>query len=250
MYEAPPCERPAVKVPQRQVEDNIYLGNSTRLSLAQLQHRCLTTSHHESHFVSNVTLLVATCLCRKDPQRSCSTEAGCSSTQTSQMAKQHRQSPGNYSSTVPLNVRGFTTLLVKYRFLQVIWSSLTLLLDRFTLNYLTPVIQTQPSQHGAEQFHIHPNSKKRESFIYIHQPLSGLYVRKLLIYTYFCVSLKAPEIDRNEKPGRKMIVPLPHRSAPLQSPAPASVIEEGNDSYQYKQTVYQQINVQMRHNET
>lgn len=29
MYEAPPCERPAVKVPQRQVEENVYLGNNT-----------------------------------------------------------------------------------------------------------------------------------------------------------------------------------------------------------------------------
>lgn len=31
MYEVPPCERPAVKVPQRQVEENIYLGNSSAL---------------------------------------------------------------------------------------------------------------------------------------------------------------------------------------------------------------------------
>lgn len=31
MYEAPPCERPAVKVPQRQVEENVYLGNKTAL---------------------------------------------------------------------------------------------------------------------------------------------------------------------------------------------------------------------------
>lgn len=27
MYEAPPCERAAVKVSQRQVEENVYLGN-------------------------------------------------------------------------------------------------------------------------------------------------------------------------------------------------------------------------------
>lgn len=27
MYEAPPCERPAVKVPPRAVEENVYLGN-------------------------------------------------------------------------------------------------------------------------------------------------------------------------------------------------------------------------------
>lgn len=32
MYEAPPCERPAVKVPQRHVEENVYLGNNTALS--------------------------------------------------------------------------------------------------------------------------------------------------------------------------------------------------------------------------
>lgn len=32
MYEAPPCERPAVKVPQRQVEENVYLGNNAALS--------------------------------------------------------------------------------------------------------------------------------------------------------------------------------------------------------------------------
>lgn len=31
MYEAPPCERPPVKVPQRQVEENFYLGNKTAL---------------------------------------------------------------------------------------------------------------------------------------------------------------------------------------------------------------------------
>lgn len=29
MYEAPPCERPAVKVPQRQVQQNVYLGKGT-----------------------------------------------------------------------------------------------------------------------------------------------------------------------------------------------------------------------------
>lgn len=29
MYEAPPCERPAVKVPQRQVQENVYLGKNT-----------------------------------------------------------------------------------------------------------------------------------------------------------------------------------------------------------------------------
>lgn len=30
MYEAPPCERPAVKVSQRQVEENFYLGRSLK----------------------------------------------------------------------------------------------------------------------------------------------------------------------------------------------------------------------------
>jgi hypothetical protein len=28
-YEAPPCERPAMKVPPRHVEENVYLGNTT-----------------------------------------------------------------------------------------------------------------------------------------------------------------------------------------------------------------------------
>ncbi|XP_054867611.1 B-cell linker protein [Amphiprion ocellaris] len=50
MYEAPPCERPAVKVPPRQVEENIYLGNTAEA----------------------------------DAQSCCSTETSCSSTQTKQ----------------------------------------------------------------------------------------------------------------------------------------------------------------------
>lgn len=32
MYEAPPCERPAAKVPPRPVEEDVYLGNSTARS--------------------------------------------------------------------------------------------------------------------------------------------------------------------------------------------------------------------------
>lgn len=27
-YEAPPCERPTIKAPPRQVEENVYLGTS------------------------------------------------------------------------------------------------------------------------------------------------------------------------------------------------------------------------------
>ncbi|XP_054630875.1 B-cell linker protein isoform X2 [Dunckerocampus dactyliophorus] len=35
MYEAPPCERPAVNVPQRQVEENVYMERATRVSVPQ-----------------------------------------------------------------------------------------------------------------------------------------------------------------------------------------------------------------------
>lgn len=39
-YEPPPCERPAMKVPQRPVEENVYLGNFTALGLySKRQHR-------------------------------------------------------------------------------------------------------------------------------------------------------------------------------------------------------------------
>ncbi|XP_042343793.1 B-cell linker protein [Plectropomus leopardus] len=37
MYEAPPCERPALKVPQRQVEENVYLERTSNPSLPQRQ---------------------------------------------------------------------------------------------------------------------------------------------------------------------------------------------------------------------
>lgn len=35
MYEAPPCERPAVKVPQRQVEENVYLERTSSPAVPQ-----------------------------------------------------------------------------------------------------------------------------------------------------------------------------------------------------------------------
>nr|XP_057928009.1 B-cell linker protein isoform X2 [Doryrhamphus excisus] len=35
MYEAPPCERPAVNVPQRHVEENVYMERATRVSVPQ-----------------------------------------------------------------------------------------------------------------------------------------------------------------------------------------------------------------------
>ncbi|XP_051279586.1 B-cell linker protein isoform X1 [Dicentrarchus labrax] len=37
MYEAPPCERPAVKVPQRQVEENVYLERTSNPAVPQRQ---------------------------------------------------------------------------------------------------------------------------------------------------------------------------------------------------------------------
>ncbi|XP_026200033.1 B-cell linker protein [Anabas testudineus] len=37
MYEVPPCERPAVKVPQRQVEENIYLERTSNPAVPQRQ---------------------------------------------------------------------------------------------------------------------------------------------------------------------------------------------------------------------
>ncbi|XP_029367047.1 B-cell linker protein [Echeneis naucrates] len=37
MYEAPPCERPAVKVPQRQVEENVYLERTPAPAVPQRQ---------------------------------------------------------------------------------------------------------------------------------------------------------------------------------------------------------------------
>ncbi|XP_040898321.1 B-cell linker protein [Toxotes jaculatrix] len=37
MYEAPPCERPAVKVPQRQVEENVYLERTSSPAVPQRQ---------------------------------------------------------------------------------------------------------------------------------------------------------------------------------------------------------------------
>ncbi|KAM3867640.1 uncharacterized protein ACN63O_007320 [Diretmus argenteus] len=37
MYEAPPCERPAMKVPPRQVEENVYLERSSNPSVPQRQ---------------------------------------------------------------------------------------------------------------------------------------------------------------------------------------------------------------------
>ncbi|XP_071339622.1 B-cell linker protein [Trachinotus anak] len=37
MYEAPPCERPAMKVPQRQVEENVYLERTSSPAVPQRQ---------------------------------------------------------------------------------------------------------------------------------------------------------------------------------------------------------------------
>ncbi|CAJ1069275.1 B-cell linker protein-like [Xyrichtys novacula] len=37
MYEAPPCERPLVKVPQRPVEENVYLGTTSNPAVPQRQ---------------------------------------------------------------------------------------------------------------------------------------------------------------------------------------------------------------------
>lgn len=69
MYEAPPCERPAVKVPQRQVQQNVYLG---KMNPAEVK---LPTRLLEVRPDTRLPL-------REDVQPSCSSEAGGSSSQT------------------------------------------------------------------------------------------------------------------------------------------------------------------------
>lgn len=77
MYEAPPCERPAVKVPQRQVQENVYLGkNTVRCGLSWKPWRGQTPDLLSKSLTWYVTSL------REDVQPSCSSEAGCSSPQT------------------------------------------------------------------------------------------------------------------------------------------------------------------------
>ncbi|KAF7667044.1 hypothetical protein LDENG_00080600 [Lucifuga dentata] len=108
MYEVPPCERPAVKVPPRQVKEEVYLDRTSSPPVTQRQ-----------------------------------------------AAPPPRAAKWQTSTGKPL-----------------------------------------PSQHAAEQFFVDSSSKK------------------------------PPEIDRNEKPARKMMAPFPTRSVPVPSPAPTSNLEE------------------------
>lgn len=92
----------------------------------------------------------------------------------------------------------------------------------------------QKSQARAEDSYPEPNTKKRESFVYInfqlHKRIKTTFVWLLYLNPLLLISLSifllAPEVDRNDKPGRKMMMPPPPvRSAP--APLQASNTEEG-----------------------
>lgn len=143
MYEAPPCERPAVKVPQRQVEENVYLGNNYCRYINSLK-PCSAEipRQYKIDLFPKILLLDAT-FCREDVQSCCSTEAGCSSTE-------NWQSPGN-------------NCFVSWKSASVTFKMCFRI--SFDRNHLTSVIQ-KPQQR-AEEFFYDRNIKKRESFICI-----------------------------------------------------------------------------------